>query len=181
MLNCSELSLWWKSFIIHVRRVVPNHGGVAEREKRTEFELGVPATGKIYKNKCGLFILLYKRMNLPRYPLNGVKFVTYIQINFHFVHGVVVKSFLSLCFAFIFVRAILCLKLNVAAALVHGGGGRRSSAGYKFKCIFFLVAVSVPTAITPNHVPMNRLLWISVGRNNYSPGRVTSKWSSRKR
>ena len=38
------------------------------------------------------------------------------------VSVVVVKPFLSLCFAFIFVRAILCLKLNIAAVLVRGGG-----------------------------------------------------------
>ena len=41
----------------------------------------------------------------------------------------VVKPFLFLSFAFIFVRVILCLKLNVAVVLVRGGRGRRSSAG----------------------------------------------------
>ena len=42
---------------------------------------------------------------------------------------VVVKPLLSICFELIFVRAILCLKLKVAAGLVRGGGGRRSSSG----------------------------------------------------
>ena len=40
---------------------------------------------------------------------------------------VVVKPSLSLCFAFIFLRAILHLKLNAAA--VRGGGDRRSNEG----------------------------------------------------
>ena len=35
---------------------------------------------------------------------------------------VVVKLLLFIYFAFIFVRANLCLKLNVAAVLVRGGG-----------------------------------------------------------
>ena len=29
--------------------------------------------------------------------------------------------------------------------------------------------------ISPNHGPMNRLLWIPGRKNNYSPGRFTSK------
>ena len=34
--------------------------------------------------------------------------------------------------------------------------------------------------ITPNHGPMNSLLWIPVRRKKYFPGRAPSKWSSRK-
>ena len=68
---------------------------------------------------------------------------------------VVLKPFLSLCFAFIFVRAILCFKLKV---LVRGGGvgGRVQVKNYQMQLLF--LAVAVPPAITPKHDPMNRLL-----------------------
>ena len=62
---------------------------------------------------------------------------------------VVVKPFLSLCFAFIFVRAILCLKLNFPTAFECG-------LKYQMKPLF--VAVPVPPAITPNPGSMNCLL-----------------------
>ena len=79
-------------------------------------------------------------------------------------------------------RAILRLKLNVAAALVRGCGAgvRVRVKNYQMQLLLF-VAVPVPPAITPNHGPMNRLLRIPVRRNSYSRGRVTSKRSSRKR
>ena len=57
-----------------------------------------------------------------------------------------------------FVRAIPSLKLNVAVVLERGGGQS-----------------PVPPAITPNHGPPNRLLWIPERKNNFSSGHVTSK------
>ena len=65
----------------------------------------------------------------------------------------VVKPFLCLCFAFIFVRAILCLKWNVSVVLVRGGG-----SGLKNQMQLRFVAVSAPAAITSNHGPTNHLL-----------------------
>ena len=43
----------------------------------------------------------------------------------------------------------------------------------------FFSALPVALRITPNHSPINRLLWIPVRGNNYSPGYVTRNWSSR--
>ena len=41
-----------------------------------------------------------------------------------------------------------------------------------FCYIYFLY---VPPAIASNHDPMNRLLWIPGRKNNFSPGRISSK------
>ena len=45
----------------------------------------------------------------------------------------------------------------------------------------FAVTPPYRQRITPNHSPINRLLWISVRRNIYSPGRITRNWFSRNR
>ena len=71
---------------------------------------------------------------------------------------VVVKPFLSLCFAFIFVRAILRLKLNVANLLERGGGAGVRVRVKNCQMQVLFCSVPVPPAITPNHDPMNRLL-----------------------
>ena len=68
------------------------------------------------------------------------------------------NTLFNLLLRLFFVRAISCLKLNLAADLVRCGA--RSL---------------VPSVITPNHSPMNRFLWIPVRKNDFDKKSVSNQ------